>query len=376
MRDKKFAVIKQYKMWLYLLVKRMWRQPVYIGLLVMIPVIGYAAGIMERGERGGATAAVCVEDGTWSDEIITLLSEQEADSVIRFDFCDDRGQVERCVAGEEADCGFVISSDIEDKVLNDDWKKTIEVYETASSSITGMVKERIAGVIFRLYSERHYAEYMEQISESAVDFALEAYETHLVDDSTFRFRYQYYDQNSQYISDSDDGNDNNVKNAVFPVKGMFAVLIFISGMCGMLEYEKDRKEKRFLRVAPDALTYLVDVWLATVFISIAVLLCLWISDGIRSCGESLAPDRILSVWSAGMWIRQVAGLLFYQCVIVVYCVVLRLLLRSQEMIAAAIPVFALGSLVCAPVFVRLGTYLPVFTVLEKMFPVSYYLMLS
>ena len=60
-----------------------------------------------------------------------------------------------------------------------------------------------------------------------------------------------------------------------------------------------------------------------------------------------------------MWLQQAARLLLYQCIVIVYCVILRVLLRRQETIAAAIPVLTLGSLLCAPVFIRLGSYLPV-----------------
>ena len=76
-----------------------------------------------------------------------------------------------------------------------------------------------------------------------------------------------------------------------------------------------------------------------------------------------------------MWLQQAARLLLYQCIATAYCVILRVLLRRQETIAAAIPVLTLGSLLCAPVFIRLGSYLPVFAVLEKLFPASYYLLL-
>lgn len=376
MREKRISRIKQYRIWICLLARRLWRQPVYIGLLVLIPVLGYAVGIMERGERSGAHVAVCVEDGSWSEEIRSLLTEQEGDSILQFVFCDDRGEVERRVAAEEADCGFVIESDLDERVLGGDWRKSITVYETDSGGITGIAKERLAGVIFRLYSQECYEKYMRQVSETAVDFAMEAYEEHLADDSTFGFQYLYDDSDSQAGTDTPVGNDDAVNTAVFPIKGVLAVLIFIGGMCGMLEYEKDKREKRFLRVAPNVLTYVVNVWLAAAFIAVTALICMWLSDGIRACGDRMTPDKILTVWSVGMWGRQIMHLLLYQCVIVAYCAVLRVLLRRQETIAAAIPILTLGSLVCAPVFIRLGTYLPVFRVLEKLFPVSYYLMLS
>lgn len=375
MGEQKNSRKKQYRIWITLLVKRLWRQPVYVGLLVLIPLLGYGIGVMERGDRGGAAVAVCVEDGAWSEEIIALLTEQEKDSVLRFLFCDDRRQVERYVIRETVDCGFVLAADLKEKTENDDWKKSITVYETDASSITGMAKERIASVIFRLYAEACYDKYMGQISESASDFARKAYEEHLTDASTFGFQYLFDDFNGQLESDTDVGNDESVNAAVFPVKGIYAVLIFIAGMCGMLEYEKDKKEKKFLRLAPNALTYLVDVWISTVMPSMAVVLCLWLSDGMRACGGSLSLYGILTVWNASVWGGQICSLVIYQGIIVGYCVLLRAVLRSQETIAAAIPILAMGSLLCAPVFLRLGTYVPVFAVLEKLFPVSYYLML-
>lgn len=361
--------MRQYGIWLWLLSKRLWRQPVYIGLLLLIPILGCAVSIMEHGETSGVVAAVCVEQGTWSGQITDGLINGETDSAINFEFCDNAAEAERLVMSGEADCGFVIPSDIEELVMKDDWRKCITVYETSASSITGMAKERISGVVFQLYSEQCYTNYMGQISEEIVDYAWEAYEDHLVDGSTFGFRYEYDDQYSQYNSDTNDVYD----ASVFPVKGVLAVVIFISGMCGMLEYDKDKREKKFLRLAPNMLTYIVDIWISTVSVSAAALLCLWVSDAVRSAGGQFSIGTMLSVWSIGMWLSQIGRLIAYQCIIVIYCCILGILLRRQETIAAAIPIMSLGSLVCAPVFIRLAAYLPIFAVLEKLFPVTYYL---
>lgn len=396
--EKKTLRYKQYRIWLCLVAKRLWKQPVYVLLFVLIPVLGYVLGRMHGGEAIGASVAVYIEKGTWSGALEDGLREQETGSVLRFDFCGDGMEVERRVLKSDADCGFIIGSDLAERVLAKDWRGLITVYETESSSITGMAKERIGSVVFRLYSEQCYEDYMretvaavwkdtaegdspetaaaekeaepEKEAAALVDFALEAYEEHLLDGSTFGFRYLYDDQNSQTSSDTSVVND----KVVFPVKGAFAVIIFISGMCGILEYDRDRQEKRFLRIVPNILTYIVDIWMPMLFLSASALVCLWIYDGITFCGQNLSMGGMLAVWSAGMWVRQIGGLLLYQCVVVLYCSILRPVLRGQEAVAAAIPVLSVGSLVCAPVFVRLAAYIPVFKVLEKLFPPTYYLM--
>ena len=382
--------IKQYEIWLWLLMKRLLKQPVFIGLLILIPVMGYAVNALEQGGSSGAVVAICVEESRWSEQIVTKLQALSADntagsSVLQYHFYDSDMETERAVLKSEADCGFVIHGDIAERVMEEDWRNSILVYETDSSSITGMAKERIAGVLFRLYSEECYEAYLEETlqaedfitdyeAEEIVAFAGQAYETHLVDGSTFSFVYERLGEplaveNSDINANDQAGqekSDRNVINdtSVFPVKGVFAVLIFISGMCGMLEYEKDKKEKRFLRLAPNWMTYIVNIWIPTLYTSLAVLVCLWIADAMQLGG-----------WSSGMWGKQIASLILYQGIIVLYCCILRALLRRQETIAVGIPILTLGSLVCAPVFVKLSMYVPLFKVLEKLFPATYYLML-
>lgn len=400
--------MKQYGIWLRLLMKRLVKQPVFIGLLILIPVMGYAVSALEQGGSSGAVVAVCVEESRWSEQIVENLQALSADngagnSVLQYHFYDSAMETERAVLKSEADCGFVIPGDIAERVMEEDWRNSILVYETDSASITGMAKERIAGVLFRLYSEECYEAYMEETvqeedfitdyeAEEIVAFAGQAYETHLVDGSTFSFVYERQGEaltveNSDIHADDQTGqekSDRNVINdtSVFPVKGVFAVLIFISGMCGMLEYEKDKKEKRFLRLAPNWMTYIVNIWIPTLYTSLAVLVCLWITDAmqLRACfgGTADVPgmgEALLEVWSPGMWGKQIGSLILYQGIIVLYCCILRVLLRRQETIAVAIPILTLGSLVCAPVFVKLSLYMPLFEVLEKLFPATYYLML-
>ena len=365
---------KQYGIWLRLLVKRLWRQPAYLLLLVLLPVLGCAVSVVEQGDKSGAAVAVCVADGSWAAQITDGLRAQEADSVLTYVFCGDEAETEDKVLYGEADCGFVIPEDIEERVMESDWHRCVTAYETDASSITGMAKERIAEVIFRQYSEQSYRAYLSELQPDAIAFAWDAYENHLADGSTFGFHYLYDDQYSQSEDDTDAAYDT-YDTTVFPLKGVFAVVIFIGGMCGMLEYDRDLQEKRFFRLAPNVLTYIVNVWLPTVFLSAAALVCLWLTDGIRAAGGQGGLDGMLSVWSAEMWLAQIGRLVVYQGMIVGYCLVLRLFLRRRETVAAAIPLLTLGCLVCAPVFIRLAAYVPVFAVLEKFFPVTYYLRL-
>ena len=186
------------------------------------------------------------------------------------------------------------------------------------------------------------------VREEIVSFAKNAYDTHLLDGSTFAF--QYHAQGK-----SDAGNQ--AVSTTFRLRGVLAVCIFLSGMCGLLTDSSDREEKRFLRMAPGWLTAIVNIWVPTIYTSVITLFSLSFTGQLTGVGQELCH------------------ILFYQFVIVVYCSIIRLGLRRQEMIAAAIPILTLASMICCPVWIRLAVYLPVFRVLEKLFPATYYLIL-
>ena len=85
---------KQYGIWLRLLVKRLWRQPAYLLLLVLLPVLGCAVSAVEQEEKSGAAVAVCVADGSWAAQITDGLRAQEADSVLTYVCCGDEAETE------------------------------------------------------------------------------------------------------------------------------------------------------------------------------------------------------------------------------------------------------------------------------------------
>ncbi|MDE7017365.1 MAG: hypothetical protein K2P65_07270, partial [Lachnospiraceae bacterium] len=170
----------------------------------------------------------------------------------------------------------------------------------------------------------------------------------------------------------------------FRLKGILALCIFLSGLCGLLTDWEDRKEKRFMRVAPDWMTTIVNIWVPTLYTSLIALFCLILTRQLPipflgMNGESGTLTGLGGFGTtAGVMLcigKELCHLVFYQFLIVVYCSIIRLLVRRQELIAAAIPILTLASMICSPVWIRLSLYLPAFRILEKFFPATYYLLL-
>lgn len=368
--------MKQYVIWLILLMKRLPKSPSFVVLLLLIPVLAIGMSKLEQGEESAVYVGVtmAVNDGLeeksqdstaktreWHDTLWTLLQEQ--DGILEFRVYDDATEMKQAVETETLDCGFVLPENLVERIMENDWRESVILYESATSTMTEFAKERIASEVFVLYAKESYVNYIGQTEnfeeaeangiekEEIVAFAEEAYQSHLLDGSTFAFEYQgEVNQNTSTLEEQE-------TKERFPVRGILAVCIFLSGMCGLLFDWNDRQEKRFNRICPEWMTTMVNAWIPTIYTSFVSLLTLGLLGKLDHIG------------------KEIVSLLAFQFLIILYCSIIRLILRTQEMIAIAIPILTLASIICCPVFIRLALYLPVFRVVEKVFPVTYYLLM-
>lgn len=387
--------MKKYMIWFSLLMKRMIKKPAFAFMLIGSFILVIAVSKLEQGEHAESAVGIMIEpeagqelsktNEDWNQRFISLLNEQEG--ILSFQLYENKEMLMQAVERGELDCGFILPQDLKDRINEGTWQNTITVYCSSESVVMQIAKERIAVAAFTLYSEECYVNYVKNIAdfdltqtsendrEEIIAFAKNAYGTHLQDGSTFGLIYNrdgYRGNNhsdSSYSDSSSVGNNDNEAGSIndkqqnaktiFNIRGVLAVCIFLSGMCGLLIDWKDRQEKRFLRIAPDIITTMANIWVPAIYTSIVSLAALFCTKQITGLG--------------GL-VREVLRLLIYQFLIVVYCSIIRLVLRKQETIAAAIPILTLGCIICCPVWIRLAVYIPIFRVLEKLFPTTYYLL--
>lgn len=389
--------MKRYLIWFSLMMKRMIKKPAFVLLLFVMLLSAIAFSKAEQGERTGNVVGIMIEEEqeetgtgeeTWNRRLLSVFAEPEVrDGIFVFRVYENREHLIRDVERGELACGIVLPGDLEERLHAGTWQDSVMIYETSSASMTEIVKERIASEIFTLYAEESYVNYIENTEvfsqdeknengvtrKEIISFAQEAYEMHLADGSTFAFSYHGDDSIAQ-------SEKKTAETPTFRLRGILAVCIFLSGLCGLLTDWKDRAEKRFVRIAPDWVTTAVNVWVPTIYTSFITLLCLitisqaaWQLDWQFVGAEDVTGG---GAWG-GLFIgigKEVCHLLFYQFLIVCYCSIIRLLLRKQETIAAAVPILTFASIICSPVWIRLAVYIPFFRVLEKLFPATYYLL--
>ena len=372
--------MKTYVVWIGLMGKRIAKKPAFLLFLLLLPLMSFMVDRLGQGESRGVEIGILPEGR--EQEFMTRLQEQEG--LLRFRLYEDEEAMCRDVERGRLDCGVLLHAELWDGLSTGEWQETITVYTTRSSSMTEIVKEKIASVVFTLYAEMNYVDYIEHseafakaeetdVETDIVAFARAAYEQHLLDGSTFAFR--YHGNAGDVLKPDGDGGygeEEALRASVSPsfrLRGILAVCIFVSGLCGLLTDWKDREEKRFRRLIPAGVTTMVNVWMPTVYTSEAALLSLWLTGNIAVPGGE-GPAALL----CGLG-KETAGLIFYQFLIVLYCSIISIVLRKQEAIAAAVPLLTLLNIICCPVWIRLALYVPLFRVLEKLFPATWYLLL-
>lgn len=392
--------MKKYLIWFFMLMKRTVKIPSFALMLIVIFIFAIAVPKLEQGEKSEVAAGIMIKDNgengnneenargdckEWNMRFVSQINGYGGS--IKFYVYENEEMMTQAVKRGELNCAFILPDDLRSRIEEGRWRDSITVYSASASAVTQIAKERIAAEVFKLYSEESYVNYIKESSffgaegaggndrDEIVEFAQAAYETHLADGSTFDVIYNMDDRDGQEngrdsqanavdsqdaINNADaDENGRQGAEGTFRLRSVLAVCIFISGMCGLLTDQKDRQTKRFCRIVPEYVTTLANIWIPVIYTSIvsfAVLVCTN-----RICGF----EDIM---------KELCRLMFYQFLIVIYCSIIGSVFKKQEIIAAAIPIFTLASVICCPVFIRLAVYIPVFRVLEKLFPVTYYLL--
>ncbi|MCH5254726.1 MAG: hypothetical protein J1F41_07355 [Lachnospiraceae bacterium] len=359
--------MKKYVVCLCLMFKRMLKKPAFLLMLLCLPILAVVVDRMEHmgNTKGAAVGVLFAEErmavsseeySEWNQRLILLLQEQEG--ILDFYVYNSQELLFEEVERGVLNCALVFPTDLQEKLKDNTWQAEIALYETSSSMLTEIVKEKTAGAVFALYSEEAYLNYVETAEafeaaeengntrEEIVRFAENAYETHLLDGSTFAFRYH-----GRTL-----GEVQQTATVNFRLRGVLSVCIFISGLCGLLVDWEDRQRRQFVRIMPSWMTTIVNIWIPTVYTSVVAMLALYLTGQFTGI------------------LAELSRICFFQLLIVGYCSILKLIIRKKESIAASVPILSLAGMVCCPVWIRLALYLPVFSVLEKLFPMTYYLL--
>ena len=144
---------------------------------------------------------------------------------------------------------------------------------------------------------------------------------------------------------------------ISPIRGIFAVLMFLTALFSVVDWFKDQKKQIFL-----AVSYAKKPFVSMLSILVPTLFC-----GI------FGQISLLLSHTYTDFLHETVYFLTYLIFVLGFCYFIKSFFRNGFSFSGIIPVFTMGSLIFAPVFFDFGSLFPIFKLLEHLFLPAYFL---
>ena len=225
--------------WFFLSCKRYLKRVSFLLILLAFPV---AAGLFlssENGDNEGIVIAVFSpeEENRLGGRLIERL-EDYGDGMFSFRVCSSEEEVLAAVASRKAECGFCMPEDLERRLDEGDYRRSVRVYRAPSTVAHQMASEVFYSLLAQEYDRKILTDYVrteeifdfldtETLRREAEKRAGELYDIYSSNGSTFRFSYQEDNGNGLEM-----GARKEAVSSIFPVRGLASVLVFTAGIYG------------------------------------------------------------------------------------------------------------------------------------------------
>lgn len=251
--------------------------------------------------------------------------------------------------------GYVLKQDFSSNILAGNRDGIIEVLSTPNSIVTSaaneiffsfvmkeisyeeLVKDTINTELFHGFSEQEFREDLRKY-----------YDVNLSDGSTFSVDYNKdlseYDGKTVSIDTYD---------YISPiVTGLVGLMVFISGMCGTINYYDDRKNGSLalLTMKKKQMVAVMEIAIPVFITTITGVIILLVTD-----------------METGIWQLNKKYLL-YSAIVIAYCYLQKTLIRKKEIYVSLIPAFILLSIILCPVFLNISAIAPGIACFGKWLP--------
>ena len=331
--------------------------PVKLLILIAIPLTGlFLKNAGAGSEAAHIDVAYCVEGGGKEhDEIRLLLDRDEG----MFSFREEESEEKliEAVAGERAECGFVIPATLFEDMRKGKTKGLIKQVSSPGSTMNLVAAETLYARLYPEIAKRRMGDYFTKesaIAEYSPELfdsqdVYETYERIYTGGGTFSFDYE---GGKEYTPPTAAGV------ALSPVKGLLAVLVMLAGLTGLMTYYSYAENPVYAKAGVRLVLCLAPM-LAAAFVS---MLSYIFVDGIP--GIDRTP--------AGM-LAELAHMLIYVILCLLFMMILGGIRGMGKILPAFIPVYVLCCLVLSPVFIDVGAISPMLGKVSYIFLPGWYL---
>ena len=322
-------------LWLRLLCKRLYKKPVFLILLALIPLLTWGYSVVAGEDSGMVTVLLAQEgDDPLVNEIFTQL--QGSSQLLRYELCDSAQQARELVSHGKADAAWIFPEDLDKKLTAFVERPTrsnafITVVQQEESVTQMLTREKLSGALYEQIAKRAYFQYIQENTPAIADLSQEAllqyFENAYLSEQLFTF-----------ASPSGEPEEAAPHYLLAPLRGLLAVIGLLCAMSTAMYHIRDEKQGTFAWLPQSRrwIPELVGQILCVGHINLVCLICLW------ACGLT------------GGFFQELAVLLLYSLCAGVFAMMLRRIFRDLRLLGVLLPLLTVASLVLCPVFFDFG----------------------
>ena len=351
--------MRNFIIWFSIIGKHLLKNPLIPVFVVLIPIICAVSTIYHKNNVQSAYRAGIYIDG--NDHV----SRELADALLKYDGSyefieyNDADDLYKDVKNSYLISGFIFPDNLSIKAADVNCEDAILVIQQPSNSIQGSINEIVYSELIAIEGRTIITKHIESLGlfnmadTEYTDRLMDYYSRYLDSDVTFHLLYKTYGING--IQESNDS----IGKITFPVRGILAILVYLSALYGAVTYMKDVEYGSFAAVTGSR-----------------KILCRFIYPLISSIlfGVMTLISLVISGNSSGIWI-ELPAMLMLIALSSIFAAVFSLIVRHSRIFTVCIPMLLLGSLIFCPVFINAGSYIPAARFAEKLFVPYYYLII-
>lgn len=335
------------KTWFFLLLKRLYKKPTFLAILLLIPLLTFGYGVIAREDSGVLTVALASQDPAdpMAQKIITYL--QGGDSLLHFVPYADAYDAKEAVTYGKADSAWIFEDDLQNKVYAFLAKPTkanafVQVLERTPDLTARLAREKLTGAVLACTAVDFYIQYVREnlpeLSHTTDEALQQYYDETIVSGKLFEYA-QRSEEAGNYL--------------LTPVRGLLSVVTCLCGLSAALYYTVDTQKGTFAWV-PEGKRIITE------------LSCQAVAVGNVAVISLLA--LLFSGLAGALW-RELLLLPIYVLSVCLFSMTVRRLLPGLRLLGMATPLLIVGMLVLCPVFLNLGALRQ----FQIFFPPSFYI---
>lgn len=342
-------LVKTALLWLWLLSKRLYRRPVFVVMLVLIPALTLGYTTINTEDSGMVTIAV-VQEGHPAPEAALMASLEGGEGqALNYRTCASAEEAQTLVAAGKVDTAWIFPEDLEAGVRTfvanpKPENAFIRVVVREDSVMLNLSRERLSATAFTPIARQVYRSFVRDLAPElntlSDDQLMGYYDDVEISENLFAFDEAYAALvNTHYL--------------LSPLRGLLGLVILLCSLAAALYHYRDMQVGTFCRLGLRWrwCAELAGQTVTTLHLTIATAVCLGLAG------------------LAAVWWQEILLVVLYSLSCAAFSMLLRRLIGSLRGLAAVLPALVVLTLVVCPIFFDLKALLAV----RLLFPPTYYI---